>query len=365
LRYTFDRRERLFVAKLILIAATSLAVLFSIQWALIRIRTGGDFEWKLLLNAFSLTYSWVAIFPLILWLDYLFPIQRKKVVRSILVQAFLSICVNALIILVNYSIDWLIRFGDQPGWMGASSKLREVLPNYFINRTTTNLIYYWAILGVGEAINYFRKYRDREVRLTEAQVQILKSQLNPHFLFNTLNAISELVYDHPKKADAALTQLSYLLRLSLQSDRTQEVALKEELEFLQAYMEIQQTLMQERLSFDSTIDPLTLDALVPSMLLQPLVENAIRHGIAPRAVGGKIELEVCRNNGAVKIHIRDNGLGLKGKGTESSSQIGLKNTRARLQHLYGDAHHFELSETPGGGVTVDMVIPFRERAVSE
>lgn len=300
------------------------------------------------------------MFPVVLWIDYLFPIQRKRVVRSILIQAFLSVCVNILIILLNYSIDWIIRRGAQPGWMGASSQLREELPNYLINRTTTNLIYYWAVLGVGEAINYFRKYRDREIRLSQAQLHLLKSQLNPHFLFNTLNAISELVYDHPAAADRAITRLSYLLRLSLQRASTEEVSLKEELDFLQAYMEIQQSLMQERLSFDLKIEPVTLDALVPSMILQPLVENAIRHGISSRPTGGKIEVSARCNNGVVKICICDNGRGLKGQRLESGVGIGLANTRARLQYLYGDFYRLELSESPTGGVTVNMHIPFRE-----
>ena len=360
MRHTLDKRERLFVAGLILIAATILALLFFAQWSLIRIRSGNGIDWEALSQAFSLTYVWAAVFPLILWLDDRFPIQRRRVVRSVLTQAFFSVCVNLVIILVTFSIDWLIEFGKQPKWMGASWILRQELSNYFIARPTTNFIYYWAVLGVAEAINYFRKYQDQELKLTQAQLQILKAQLEPHFLFNTLNAISELVYEHPKTADDAIVQLSSLLRRSLQNEQAQEVTLKTELEFAHCYLEIQRALMQDRLKVHMDVDPVTLDALVPNMILQPLLENAVRHGIAPRAFGGCITISVNRQNGALMLRIRDNGLGLQGK-AEPGSGIGLTNTYSRLQYLYKDSHRISLTESPGGGVTVDLQIPFREK----
>ncbi len=359
MRHTLDKRERLFIAGLILIAATVLALLFFLQWTLIRIRNGVAVDWEALTQAFSFTYVWAAAFPLILWLDDRFPFQRTRMVRSVLTQAFFSVCVNVLIILVNFSIDSLIEFG-KPSAMGASWVMREELSNFVIGRASTNFIYYWAVLGVAEAINYFRKYQDRELKLTQAQLQILKAQLEPHFLFNTLNAISELVYEHPKTADDAIVQLSSLLRRSLQNEQAQEVTVKTELEFAHCYLEIQRALMQDRLKVNMDVDPVTLDALVPNMILQPLLENAVRHGIAPRGLGGCVTISVHRQDGSLLMKIRDDGLGFQDR-PEPKAGIGLSNTYSRLQYLYKDAHRISLTESPGGGVTVELQIPFTEK----
>jgi sensor histidine kinase YesM len=149
----------------------------------------------------------------------------------------------------------------------------------------------------------------------------------------------------------------------LRSDQSPEVPLKDELDFLRKYVELQQTLMQERLRFELRVEPSVFDARVPNMILQPLVENAIRHGLAPRAAGGRIEICAQRENGMLHLSVRDTGLGLKTSWqAESRNGIGLNNTRSRLKHLYGEAHQFELSETPNGGLTVSIRIPFRESA---
>lgn len=195
--------------------------------------------------------------------------------------------------------------------------------------------------------------------------RLLKTQLHPHFLFNTLNAISALVYVSPPAATATISQLSDLLRLTLRNNKTQEVTLKEELDFLRKYLQIQQTLLQERLEIIWGISPETLDALVPNMLLQPLVENSIRHGIAPREDGGRIEIFSRYADRELLLEIRDNGPGTVAQngaqnGTSKPGGIGLLNSRMRLKRLYGEAQAFESKAMPGGGWRVSVTIPFRE-----
>jgi two-component system LytT family sensor kinase len=213
---------------------------------------------------------------------------------------------------------------------------------------------------VSHAINYFQKYREREISLSQAQLEVMRMQLNPHFLFNTLNAISELVYESPENADRTITRLSDLLRLSLKGGQAQEVPLHEELVFLEKYVEIQRTLLQERLMVKLDIAPDTYGASVPNMMLQPLVENAIRHGIAPRSSSGRIEVCTRREGSVLRIEIRDDGIGLIGDAGAMNNGIGLANTRSRLAALYGDLSALELKESPGGGLTVSLRIPFRE-----
>jgi sensor histidine kinase YesM len=211
-----------------------------------------------------------------------------------------------------------------------------------------DIMVYRAIFAVSQALTYFRKYQEREFRL--AQLQSLKTQLQPHFLFNTLNAISELTYESPEIAERTITQLSDLLRLSLKSDKEQEVKLKDELNLLEKYVEIQRTLMQERLTVRWEIDPDTFEALVPTLILQPLVENSIRHGLDPLTHGGLIEVWAQRQGGMLHLAVRDNGVGFSADAQNSSANgVGLTNTRARLGHLYGRKHHFDLSEMNGRG----------------
>ena len=219
---------------------------------------------------------------------------------------------------------------------------------------------YWGIIAASQAINYFRKYQEREFRLAQAQLQALRMQLHPHFLFNTLNAIAELVYSDPKTADRCILRLGELLRFSLASEKSQEVTLKREIDFLEKYVEIQKILMRDRLKVKVSNDPETLDALVPNMLLQPLVENAIKHGISPKPEGGTIEIYSRRLDGELEIGITDDGVGMIEQLDGVQSGVGLINTRERLKHLYGDKHSFDLNSFQGKGVKISIRIPFRE-----
>ena len=186
-------------------------------------------------------------------------------------------------------------------------------------------------------------------------------QLNPHFLFNTLNTISSLMHKDVEAADRMLARLSDLLRYALESTDAQEVPLRQELDFLGGYLEIQQARFGERLTVDREIDPVTLDARVPNLLLQPMVENAIQHGIAPHARPGRIVLRARRHDGRLDLEVEDNGGGLPA-GESLVEGVGISNTRARLQQLYGADHRFLLDKAPGGGLLVKILIPWNEAA---
>jgi LytS/YehU family sensor histidine kinase len=236
----------------------------------------------------------------------------------------------------------------------------NLLGSYFV----LNCIIYWAVLGIGYGIQFYRKYREGvlrashlETQLVQAQLQALKMQLHPHFLFNTLNAISTLVRkNRNKSATDMIAGLSDLLRLTLESVGVQKVPLKQELDFLETYLEIEQTRFEDRLRIQMDIHPDTLEAFVPNLLLQPLVENAIRHGIAPHSSGGCVEIKARRDEDRLWLQVRDDGPGLP-EGDVLNTGVGLVNTRARLERLYGTRHRFSLSNAPTGGAVVTLEIP--------
>lgn len=245
-----------------------------------------------------------------------------------------------------------------------------------------NLLTYWAVVGVSHAFYYYNRYRDREVaasrleaQLAGARLELLRAQLHPHFLFNTLHAISELMHEDVERADLMLTHLSELLRLALENAGAHEVPLREELDFLHRYLEIQQMRFQDRLSVRVEAEPEALDACVPYLILQPLVENAIRHGVATREAPGRVEVRATRRapgpedpafpNGAahvLRLEVRDDGPGLPAGGAGLREGLGLTNTRVRLRELYGPAQRCEITNIPGGGLCVSLEIPFHEAA---
>src|SRR5262245_40790860 len=202
-----------------------------------------------------------------------------------------------------------------------------------------------------------------ETQLAQAQLQSLKMQLHPHFLFNTLHAISALMDDDVKAARRMIARLSELLRLTLENAGQQEFSLRQELDALERYLEIEQIRFQDRLTVRLAVAPETLDASVPNLILQPIVENAIRHGIAPRSSAGWIEIRAERREGMVELQVIDDGPGLQPAGEELREGIGLTNTRARLRQLYGDEHRIEIEDAAEGGLAVKLSIPYRQAEV--
>ncbi len=187
-------------------------------------------------------------------------------------------------------------------------------------------------------------------------------QLHPHFLFNTLHSISALVHKDPDAADRMIARLGDFLRLTLDTAATQEVPLRQELNFLNCYLEIERIRFHDRLTTRLHVEPQTLSCRVPNLILQPIVENAIRHGIGPRSAPGRIEISAKRDHGSLRIEVRDNGPGLpaiskpNGRAREG---VGLANTRERLAQLYGGSHRLELKNAPDGGLVVTLEIPAR------
>jgi signal transduction histidine kinase len=228
------------------------------------------------------------------------------------------------------------------------------------------LMTYSAIIGLSYTLDYRRESQTRkisaaqlETRLVEAQLKTLQAELHPHFLFNTLHAISTLVHTNPDAADRMISRLSDLLRLTFDGTGAAAVALHEELEFLQKYLEIEQIRFQDRLSVMYDVDADTLDVEVPRLILQPLVENAIKHGVSPRAGRGLVQISAHIHDDTLSIEVRDNGVGLTGQArTRLHSGVGLSNTRARLDCLYGTAHRLEFSED-AEGLAVRMQIPLK------
>jgi two-component system, LytTR family, sensor kinase len=249
---------------------------------------------------------------------------------------------------------------------GAVLSLAKALRTNFHSSLPT----YWLVLAVVHAVDYYAKYRDREVRasqlearLAEARLAALKRQMNPHFLFNTLNSISALMYVDPNAADAMLARLSELLRLALDADGEQEVPLARELALLSRYLEIEKIRFEDRLRIEVDVAPALLDARVPALSLQPLAENAIRHGIARRPEGGTLRVRAARDagaNGHLRLTVEDDGTGLPSEEAKDRGDgIGLGNLRARLEELYGQSQRLALAGRPGGGAVVEITIPFR------
>jgi two-component system LytT family sensor kinase len=228
------------------------------------------------------------------------------------------------------------------------------------------LMTYLCFVGLGHALVYRRESEARavdaaqlETRLVEARLQALQRQLHPHFLFNTLNTISQLMRTDVNAADRMIDRLGDLLRMTLKTSGIQEVAVKDELEALQKYLEIEQTRFGSRLSVTTHVEVSVLDALVPNLLLQPLVENAIRHGIAPHVRPGSITIEAEQRSGRLHLRVRDSGDGPPpDRLTALNHGVGLANTRARLDHLYPRAHEFVFSKQDAG-FCVRVSIPFR------
>jgi signal transduction histidine kinase len=215
------------------------------------------------------------------------------------------------------------------------------------------------------ANRYAHAARERvrlQSRLAESQLEALKLQLHPHFLFNTLNAITALIHRDPGRAEQMVTGLSELLRVSLGSAGVQEVPLARELEILEYYVDIQQVRFRDRLTVTIDAEPDTQRALVPNLILQPLVENAIKHGIAPRAAAGHIDVVARRRDGVLVLAVRDDGVG-ESVIEERREGVGLANSRARLTSLYGDAQRFSAAGRPGGGFSVEIELPFHTEPV--
>ena len=319
---------------------------------------------------------WAALTPAVLWLGRRFPLERPGLARNLAAHAAACALISsAHMALFTVANMLLSPFESKP------RSFWEMFYGRLTSQFHIDLLIYCAVLGTSYAVGYYARFREREVRATQlearlaqAELQALKMQLHPHFLFNTLNGIAGLVRD--KKNGAAVEMiagLSDLLRHTLDGAGRQEVTLREELEFLELYLGIQQKRFPDRLRVEMSVEPNALEALVPNLILQPLVENAIRHGVSRRAAAGVVGVAASREGGRLRLRVYDDGPGLRrdaradanGDGRHEGSPstgIGLSNTRARLRQLYGDAQSFEVFDREAGGVEATLLLPFRRGA---
>ena len=307
-------------------------------------------------------YIWAALTPVILWLA-----QRYRIERSNWKTMLLAVHIPAMLgLMLVHALANLILFHltAMPGHESLSTGLYRV---HFTTRVHANVLTYWTVLGIFYAYDYYRKLRLREqqaamleIRLAQANLRALKMQLHPHFLFNTLNSIAALVRKNENRtAIKMLVQLGDFLRLALENKGVQEIPLKQELDFLKRYLDIEKIRFQERLKVNIEAEPEVLEAYVPNMILQPLVENAIHHGIAPHAEAGQIEIQARLANGKLQMIVRDDGPGLDLSQKNRREGVGLANTRERLKNLYGEAdQEFILQNADDAGLQATITIPF-------
>jgi two-component system LytT family sensor kinase len=320
-------------------------------------------------------YSWAFIAPAILWVSRRFPLDKQHWHVSLpvhVVGVFVATTLHiAMAVTSRMLTGWAL---GESAWAfsDAGGSWRLEAQRMFFLHFDWEMMTYWAIVGLSHALGYRREAQARalnasqlETRLVEAQLQSLQRQLQPHFLFNTLNTISALMHRDVEAADMMIARLSDLLRISLQMVGVQEISLKEELDFLSKYLEIEQTRFRDRLTVVFDVRPEALDALVPNLILQPLVENAIKHGIGPRPSPGTITIRArLAGSERLELIVQDNGVGMSAaRLSDFNRGVGLSNTRARLEHLYGPLHRFEFRQPPEGGLQVLIEVPLE--AVAE
>lgn len=312
------------------------------------------------LSQFTSCYLLALSTPLVLWLARRFPLERQYWPRTVALHLSLSAALSILISSCDYLLfTWYFKGAY---YIAVSVAFRVVL--YNLDRP---MEIYWLILLMSQGYNLYHRYQREELRasqlqslLAQTQLQALKMQLHPHFLFNTLHSISSLLNKDTEAARKMITRLGDFLRLTLENSGMQEVTLQQEIEFLNGYLEIERVRFQDRLTTHLEVEPQTLDAQVPNLILQPLVENAIRHGIAPRSTPGHIEISAMQVGDVLRLSVKDNGPGLSENHVPSNRYkpgLGILNTRARLEHLYGNAQRLDIANDPGGGLIVTIEIP--------
>lgn len=324
---------------------------------------GRPTDWHWVVFNFLDWLAYAVLTPLVFRASRRFPLERPHVARNIAAHVL-----GALLMCVAWaSLGTILRLVIlQPAGPGRSSTLL-----WFVSWLFTTLPFgfgvYFALVGIQHAVAYLAEVRDREsqaarlaAQLSEARLGALRMQLHPHFLFNSLNAITVLVRDRETAAAARMLELlSDILRQVLRNDESHETSLARELEFIERYLAIEQIRFSDRLQVRLDIHPALNHARVPRFLLQPLLENALRHGIARQSGAGRLEIAATRDRNELVLTVRDNGPGLAPSLT-SSGGLGLANTRARLAELYGDAGTLDVANAPGGGVLATVRLPYHE-----
>jgi two-component system LytT family sensor kinase len=346
----------------VLVAWTVLGLLSVAQTALFLTQRGTPVLWGSLVPRMMLDWYTCAVFtPALVWLARRYPLDAAHWRRAVPV----TLAVSIVCVVLKYALFVPLQrvfFGTRNLTFGQAFT-GALAANFFIE-----LMIFWAVIGVVHAYLVTRRLQEREqlatalrARLTEARLEALQGQLRPHFLFNTLHGISTLIHTDPEAADRMVVQLGELLRASLDHSGAQEIRLDDELALLERYLAIMQTRFHDRLQVELDVDPETRDALVPHFILQPLVENAMEHGIARRAGAGRIRITARADEarGTLRLAVEDDGPGAP---NETEAGIGLTNTRLRLQQLYGSHQGLLMTRGALDGVEVQMMLPLRTSA---
>jgi len=310
----------------------------------------------------AMCWIWTAFTPVLVWLARRLRLTKETWAIRLPLHVILFVVFDML----DVAIDFLLR--PIVHWPPPGRPYRSAV----ILQMDGNFANYLGVVAITHAVDYQRWFKERreraaqlelqtaqlEAQLTRARLDALKMQLHPHFLYNTLHAISELIHEDPRAAERMVTHLGELLRMALEHSDLQEVPLHDEIAFIDAYLDIERCRHSDRLTITIDISSDALDALVPHLILQPLVENASRHGVAQRLRDAELRISATRNLDLLTIVIEDNGPGLP-NGGDVHEGVGLQNTRARLGALYGDSYNLELSNREGGGAQARLRIPYR------
>ena len=303
---------------------------------------------------------WALLAPLILQMREKVPLRRGRWLGGVGFHLGMS-----FVVMATYYLGRI--FAYMLFFEKLSEDFWENALGGFYGRNLIDMAFYWGVLAFGHGLELHQRYKTEELkaaqleaRLVEAELKVLREQLHPHFFFNTLNTVSVLVREgHNAAAVTLIARLSSLLRLSLDRTRLHEVTLREEMEFLACYLDIQQARFSDRLTVGISIEPAALDARIPNLLLQPLVENAILHGVAPKSGPGRVDVIGRIADGCLHLEVRDDGPGLREGHASTKEGVGLGNTRERLAKIYGDHGKLSLRSTPGRGLAVLISLPCR------
>lgn len=307
---------------------------------------------------------WAALAPAVLRLAGRFPIggDRRARLRAVAVHVVAGLAVAALHLLLAEVFFELIR-----GWRARSAAFPQAVAFSFRHNFHINVLTYWGIVAYRHLRDYDRGLRERELaatrlerQLAHAELQALRMQLQPHFLFNALNSISSLLFENPEAADRMLVRLSDLLRQSLETDGQQEIPLERELDFVGRYLDLERMRFSERLEVTTQVDPGLFDAAVPAFVLQPLVENAVVHGVGRSAEPVSVVLSARKEGGELVLEVVNGLPEDPAAGAGAGAGVGLQNTRARLEQLYGERGRLELEVEPGRRAVARVLLPFRE-----
>jgi sensor histidine kinase YesM len=325
-------------------------------------------------------YLWALASPFIFFFSRRFLIERGRIARHLIYHLLAAFAFTMIVIAVSIPLYWYIGLAN----LNRVASLYDLFSKSIFSPMMIHegLLAFSLTAIAAHAFEYYRQARQREMQaaelaaqsarlseqLVQAQLSALKMQLHPHFLFNTLNSIASLMHKDTETAHRMIARLSDFLRMTLKNSETQSVTLDRELEFTKTYLEIEKIRFQDRLTVEIDVDPEATAARVPNLILQPLVENAVRHGLANVAANGQLTISAARRNGTVSIRIEDNGPGFKARGENQRKRknaaraggVGLANTRARLEQFYGGDFRFEIADkSDSSGTIVSIELPFR------